>query len=532
MEELLTDQKRIHRLMSNFLQNFYKTAGRTNHTEGQLGARLHLLEQYWTRFVTNDKTLIGATAEQKAADDYFVKDLYTETEVTYVENLSTLTDLRNALRKSLCTPSTSRTHDDASFNSSAQTSSYHAQAVLPKINIPRFTGTYTEWASFKDLYQSLIQNNGELSDVQKFHYFKGVLGGEAAELVRAIPVTADNYKTAWDSLIQRYDNQRIIITSHLRGLLSLPAVRNESIQELKALVHGTRQALQALENLGRPVSQWDDWLVYITSEKLDSATRRDWENSISIKNDAVTYKTLETFLISRLTTLEVINTSYPKPQKKTMASEGKKSFMMRKKHSKPNKAKCPLCSHPHLLLFCPTFRASSIEERRNFVQKENLCYNCLRNGHDRDSCENSGRCRTCGQKHHSMLHSSSVSTDDQLQATSSPTALGLHVAKMQQSRQTLLATAFVKIRASNGTFIQLRALLDQGSEINIISETAISLLRIPRKKCNIRITGIGAETAAHVKGFSDIVLFSCIDSSYQLSMQALILEKLTNLPYM
>ncbi|XP_026481973.1 uncharacterized protein LOC113389132 [Ctenocephalides felis] len=46
---------------------------------------------------------------------------------------------------------------------------------LPDINLPKFSGNYSEWNSFIDIYNSLIHNNEQLSDVQRLHYLKGTL---------------------------------------------------------------------------------------------------------------------------------------------------------------------------------------------------------------------------------------------------------------------------------------------------------------------------------------------------------------------
>lgn len=40
---------------------------------------------------------------------------------------------------------------------------------LPKINIPIFSGKYTEWITFRDLFNSLIDKNDSLDDVQKLN---------------------------------------------------------------------------------------------------------------------------------------------------------------------------------------------------------------------------------------------------------------------------------------------------------------------------------------------------------------------------
>ncbi|KAF9815948.1 hypothetical protein SFRURICE_009846, partial [Spodoptera frugiperda] len=48
--------------------------------------------------------------------------------------------------------------------------------------------------------------------------------------------------------------------------------------------------------------------------------------------------------------------------------------------------------------------------------------------------------------------------------------------------EILLTTVQVKVKTADGTFITLRGLLDQGSQINLITENAAQLLRLSRTK--------------------------------------------------
>lgn len=51
---------------------------------------------------------------------------------------------------------------------------------LPKIELPTFSGAYNEWYPFFDTFNSLINSNNQLNDIQRFYYLKSSLKGEAA----------------------------------------------------------------------------------------------------------------------------------------------------------------------------------------------------------------------------------------------------------------------------------------------------------------------------------------------------------------
>ena len=98
--------------------------------------------------------------------------------------------------------------------------------------------------------------------------------GDASELLKHIATIGENFDRAWTTLTSPYENQRLLISSHLKALTSLHATSAESSSELKRLIDGTVGSRGALEQLQKPVKEWDDLLVHLTVLKLDSATRR------------------------------------------------------------------------------------------------------------------------------------------------------------------------------------------------------------------------------------------------------------------
>ncbi|XP_018361861.1 PREDICTED: uncharacterized protein LOC108760386, partial [Trachymyrmex cornetzi] len=68
---------------------------------------------------------------------------------------------------------------------------------LPKIDLPSFSGAYEDWHPFFDIFNSLIHSNNSLGDIQKFHYLKSALKGEAAETIASIEISGLNYADAW-----------------------------------------------------------------------------------------------------------------------------------------------------------------------------------------------------------------------------------------------------------------------------------------------------------------------------------------------
>lgn len=90
---------------------------------------------------------------------------------------------------------------------------------LPPVEIPKFDGDWKCWTSFIDIFNIVFHKHENLAPVQKFHYLKGYLVGQASDVIRSIPTTGENYLQAYNTLMNRYDNKSVIIQSHIRSLL-------------------------------------------------------------------------------------------------------------------------------------------------------------------------------------------------------------------------------------------------------------------------------------------------------------------------
>lgn len=145
---------------------------------------------------------------------------------------------------------------------------------------PTFTGEIEDWISFRDLYRSMITNNHSLNNLHRLHHLRAACKGKASDLIQSIAVVDGNFAVAWDALVKRYENERIIVSRLIERLILLPKMSREDPRELTKLLDGTNQVRQELFVMNRPVDHSDDWLVVETTRKLDYVTRLAWEKSI------------------------------------------------------------------------------------------------------------------------------------------------------------------------------------------------------------------------------------------------------------
>ncbi|KAJ8963827.1 hypothetical protein NQ317_003836 [Molorchus minor] len=170
---------------------------------------------------------------------------------------------------------------------------------LPTMSLPTFAGEYDEWLNFRDTFTSVIHDNTSISNIQKFHYLKSTLKGDASSVIESIEVSNENYTIAWTLLIETFEDTARIKQKHVKALFELEPVVKDSYVSLKQLLNNSRKHIRSLKALEEPVDSWDTLLVYLISTKLDYPTKREWEKYKSEQNESPTLNDLESFLKQR-----------------------------------------------------------------------------------------------------------------------------------------------------------------------------------------------------------------------------------------
>lgn len=193
------------------MTNTRKTA-RQKQTHGYFCARKSLLEDYWQRYVNAREAVVDmeVTDANRAAREAVMKESrFIGIETAYCEAMGEINDSMAAVI------------EQAGGNSSVVTANASTPAGhvrLPKIELPKFDGNLQKWLNFKDLFDTCIIKEASLSNVERLHYLKACLHGDAEHLLRNISVTEHNFTIAWELLTQRYDCTRRLIKSHLRAI--------------------------------------------------------------------------------------------------------------------------------------------------------------------------------------------------------------------------------------------------------------------------------------------------------------------------
>ncbi|CAB0036627.1 unnamed protein product [Trichogramma brassicae] len=412
---------------------------------------------------------------------------------------------------------------------------------LPTLQLPTFSGKYADWKPYKDLFQAIMKDATDITDVERFYYLNSSLTEDAAKTIKNLAVTEENYKRAWDRLVSHYDNKRALVHSALSELFTISPLTKESSKALRELRDRTNEVVETLEALGRPI-RCDDVLVFMTVQRLDPNTGRDWQTSRASTTEPPSYEDLDSFLKTRVEALEFVE--MPKatadqglPGKSSRSSASSRSGTNQARvstytaSSQPSRTDnpCTYCKQEHYIAACDRFRALELGERKAFVQRNKLCFNCLGRHLMRD-CRSNKSCKRCQGRHHSLLHmSNSQATADasgSLDATQD-ISVNTHIARRGPRRSILLATARIIVSASQRT-MEVRALIDPCSEATFISEALEQQLRIPQQTALVPVTGVGGARCATAKHQASISIRPHFDNGKDWTVQALILTHLSD----
>ncbi|XP_062703655.1 uncharacterized protein LOC134286102 [Aedes albopictus] len=434
---------------------------------------------------------------------------------------------------------TSPTHSEAHFPMSA------SHVRLPDVKLPLFDGKLENWLVFHDLYISLVHSSTSLSNIQKFYYLRSSLSHSALQLIQSIPLSADNYSVAWNLLLKHFQNPARLKQTYVDALFDFSALKRESATELHNLVERFEANVKILHKLGERTEHWDILLVRMLSTRLDSTTRRDWEEH-STSQQTVKFKDLTEFIQRRVTVLQSMqvkvvdtpsSTHIKRPAQRSVSSHGA---------SQVNLRKCLACSEHHPLYLCGTFSKLSLEDKEKEVRRHQLCRNCLRKGHQSRDCSSSTNCRKCRGRHHTLLCSnnstnqptskpadhqhpktteSSPSLESPINSASATVESVSCSSASHQQKLVLLATAMIILVDDSGAEHIGRALLDSGSECCFVTERFAQRMKVQRKKIYLPISGIGQSSTQAKQKFSSTIRSRV--GEYTTTVEMLVLPRVT-----
>jgi len=119
------------------------------------------------------------------------------------------------------------------------------------------------------LQECSTHENGQFSEIDKFTYFKGFLGGEASAAIAGLSLTQRNYRAAIEILKKRFGDEQKIISAEMEMLLKLTPVHNgKETGKLRKLYDEIEVRIRGLQSMGIQADSYGTLLVPVLLSKL------------------------------------------------------------------------------------------------------------------------------------------------------------------------------------------------------------------------------------------------------------------------
>lgn len=506
------------------MKTFIETPGR-NLSQFELQTRLNLLENYLCRFEEIQSNLEILDEDEPKSDK---RELYEQNYISIKSKISELLNPRQLTRSS--------TLLDNTMTLSANSNKKNVR--LQRLNIKKFSGNIVDWPDFYALFKVLVEDNADLTKIEKLSYLIHSLEDRALKTVSNLNLESD-FDNAITLLKERFNNKRLIFQTHIQNLFDFPKLEKSSSEKLRTLIDSVKSSIRALNSSATQEQIADGFLLQLLRYKLDSSTVTKWEEMADI-NKIPTWEEFSKFLEKRCQALEMSDYSKASSNKVAVSNNVKSTFR-KSSYAATSSRLCQYCKMDHYIHECEQFQNLSVMDRFYNVKNLKLCILCLKGGHTVKNCRGP-YCALCNMKHHSLLHRSSQnnsSQTSQLTANTTDTVDNASVmskgssytSQMEISHSelrsgTFLATALVNVRNSSGDLFSCRALLDSGSSLHFVTEHLAQILRLKKVKTELDIMGIGA-TNTKVKRKVQLSIEST-KYDYKATLEALVLPKITD----
>lgn len=425
---------------------------------------------------------------------------------------------------------------------------------LPKLELFTFDGNIENFTTFYETFCSLVHNQTGISSIDKFHYLLSCTKGSALSIVKSVPITSSNYDVVWQSLLDKYQDNRMLVGKYLDKMLNFPALKSESPVNLNNFIETFDHSYRAIHALN--IEHLSSYvLCHIALRGLDPNTRKTFEQGIDQKT-IPTYDQLMSHVHNQIKILEhsqshsssaVPLSRNPTPNtfnKKSSETFNRKAFssQTQSNNNKPRSFDCAHCGQNHMIFRCVQFRELTPAQRVSRADHLKLCHNCLKQNHSSSDCQSEFRCFTCNQRHHALLHldskgSPATRSIPAHSSSAEPTAVGTHTLHAKTSLSSsgnntknymvLLGTAIVNVIDSFGNPQACRVLIDSGAQSNFITLNCLERLGLSRQKCPFNIFGLAGSS---VKNFGmtscTIKPRHCDNPTFKID--AIILQRITS----
>ena len=366
---------------------------------------------------------------------------------------------------------------------------------LPKISLPQFDGDLMGWSSFWSQFSAAVDANKQLTSLNKLAYLRDAIKDPTTRSLLFSRAENDGlYDEVVALLHERFDKRREVHANYCQSLISMGQVKTTKA-DLTRFADTLTTTIAGLKHTG----QYDIESV-LTSLLVPSISKQlqvEWEVKSQESRGVPPIEDFIKFIRFRSSILTASTATKPPENKPEHPQHPKKyKATVNAAHQRAPSGPiqgfryvCNLCNgEKHPLFQCPNFNSMNISQRGEHIRNFRLCYNCLAPGHKTVDCRSLARCRSCGGRHHNLVHREQGAPPPTNVATVNCNSMSSKSASPIPSFLTM--TSQVLVKGPGGRQMVARALLDTGATMSMVSSRVARTLQLPHQGPRVTITGL------------------------------------------
>ncbi len=400
------------------------------------------------------------------------------------KRLDDLNDVIYTAEKDIATSSATTPAPSAAASATAAPSTPHSQSI--HLNVPTFDGDPFNWEHFETMFRATIKTRAKNhSNLEiRGHLTNAIRHPDGQDILRNIGNKDADLDEMLKLLRDRFGSTRVVCPLIVQKISSVRQVRLKTL-DLKAVIDNVVLPARKFKNLvGNDLTAY---LAVLMLSVMDEDCKREWHHFR--KNSGVPdLEDVHDFAQHWIQEV-AMSPHYASSTYSPSASSTPSAAAVQHHKQKPNKpsnktsSNCPACEEHHALFKCSSFLEMSIESRNKLISDHHLCINCFSNRHGQKNCPSKYSCKTCGAKHHTLIHTtnstSPTSVPKVVQLLTQMESFGVSIAADGERHSASLMTFCASV-SNNGVDLPARAALDSGSTFSVITEKLAADLKLKR----------------------------------------------------
>ena len=426
---------------------------------------------------------------------------------------------------------------------------------LPDIKVKPFDGKPKEYLSFMDMFKETVEDVA-YNDSQRLTRLLQLTKGPAYDAIHKLEFDRGpgSYKRAKEILHNRFGRKHLIGHHVVSDLKCMPNAKSgHALQSLADEIDNAACVMKKLDLLNEidnntvikciveklPIYAQNKWRKRATQMMRQKGAYPNFDSLVNFVGELADTANDPVYGVSSSSSSssKVFSAASLTEDSCEVSDNECKLTEPTVQKTKPKSKKnpqCPLCADGlcHKLYYCPKFKAMSVDDRKQHVQKNKLCENCFWK-HSVDDCKVNCVCNFpgCGLKHNRMLHVQTVQTlhcvantvdiDSTLSNTNASTANNSAISKNDISSVASLNTDVAKpfvskifmpiVQVNVNDSMLVNCLLDSASTSSFICAEIVSKLQLKPRKISHQLSTLSG-TASRLCDVVDIKISATDDS--------------------